>query len=100
MPGEGPFPTQDRALVDQRQRLDRARGADTRLETGLADGVDGPPRDRLDLALHLLAVFITRRIVPRIPVRETHDAQREALRQQHTGPIGHDELGRAAADVD
>ena len=50
--------------------------------------------------LHLADVVLGGRIALAETVGEAHDAEREALGQEHAGAVRDDELGRAAADVD
>ena len=64
-------------LVDERQRLDRARRADAGLEADPAHGRCGPLGRGADRLLHVALVSGSRRIVARESVGQAHDAQRE-----------------------
>ncbi len=103
--GQGPvarrcrLAPQDRGLVHERERLDRAGRADTGLEPRLANRVHGALGRRPDRLLHRAAILVARGVVSRIAIRQAHDAEGKALRQPDPGALGDHELRRAAADV-
>ena len=91
---------ENRRLVDERERLDRARGADAGLEARLADG-DGlawRPRGSPSSSPCGRARSADRSRSTGRP--EPDDAERKALGQVDARALGDDELRRAAADVD
>ena len=91
---------EDRRLVDERQRLDRAGRADAGLEALLADRLGGALGDAADRLLHLPDVAVRRRVALGVAVGQADHAERQAFGQEHPRAVGDDELGRAPADVD
>ena len=90
---------QDRRLVNEGERLDRPRRAHARLEALLAHRLGRAFGHGADRLLHFPDVLLRGRVALGMAVGQAHDAERQALRQEHARAVGDDELRGPAADV-